>query len=66
MILKVNSLIIINENSALYLFSNEKSKVKVFKDKNVTGFSMHLIPRTTLTLKNGYRQILQRYKAVLS
>ena len=52
MILKVNSptdneLSMIKENSSYISFfqtMKETTKVKIFKDKNITGFSMHLIP----------------------
>ena len=76
MILKVNSptdneLSMIKENSAYISFfqtMKETSKVKVFKDKNITGFSMHLIPRTTLAQKMdalSSQTNIAGYKAVL-
>ena len=46
----------------------ETSKVKLFKDKKITGFSMHLIPRTTLAQKMdalSSQTNIAGYKAVL-
>ena len=76
MILKVNSpseveLSMLKENSAYISFfqtMKETSKVKLFKDKKITGFSMHLIPRTTLAQKMdalSSQTNIAGYKAVL-
>ena len=76
MILKVNSptdneLSMIKENSSYISFfqtMKETTKVKVFKDKNITGFSMHLVPRTTLAQKMdalSSQTNIAGYKAVL-
>ena len=76
MILKVNSptddeLSMIKENSLYLSFfqtMKEIEKVKIFKNKNITGFSMHLIPRTTLAQKMdalSSQTNIAGYKAVL-
>ena len=76
MILKVNSpseveLSMLKENSAYISFfqtMKETAKVKLFKDKKITGFSMHLIPRTTLAQKMdalSSQTNIAGYKAVL-
>jgi len=76
MILKVNSptdeemTMIKNGSSYISFFQTmkETSKVIALKDKNVTGYSMHLIPRTTLAQKMdalSSQTNIAGYKAVL-
>ena len=76
MILKVNSPIdeemsMIKDGSSYISFfqtMKETSKVIALKDKNVTGYSMHLIPRTTLAQKMdalSSQTNIAGYKAVL-
>ena len=76
MILKVNSptdeeMSMIKDGSSYISFfqtMKETSKVTALKDKNVTGYSMHLIPRTTLAQKMdalSSQTNIAGYKAVL-
>ena len=76
MILKVNSptddeLAMIKDGSSYISFfqtMKETSKVSVLKDKKVTAFSMHLIPRTTLAQKMdalSSQTNIAGYKAVI-
>jgi len=76
MILKVNSptgeeLQMIKDNSSYLSFfqtMKEIDKVKVLQSKNVTAYSMHLIPRTTLAQKMdalSSQTNIAGYKAVL-
>ena len=76
MILKVNSptneeIQMIKDGSAYLSFfqtMKETDKVKAFQNKNVTGYSMHLIPRTTLAQKMdalSSQTNIAGYKAVL-
>ena len=76
MILKVNSptdeeMAMIKDGSSYISFfqtMKETSKVTALKDKNVTGYSMHLIPRTTLAQKMdalSSQTNIAGYKAVL-
>jgi len=76
MILKVNSptddeLAMIKDGSSYISFfqtMKETSKVSALKDKKVTGFSMHLIPRTTLAQKMdalSSQTNIAGYKAVI-
>ena len=76
MILKVNSptddeIAMIKDGSSYISFfqtMKETSKVSALKDKKVTGFSMHLIPRTTLAQKMdalSSQTNIAGYKAVI-
>jgi NAD(P) transhydrogenase subunit alpha len=76
MILKVNSptdeeMNMIKGNSSFLSFfqtMKETNKVKILQDKNVTAYSMHLIPRTTLAQKMdalSSQTNIAGYKAVL-
>ena len=76
MILKVNSptneeISMIKDNSSYLSFfqtMKETEKVKNFQSKNITGYSMHLIPRTTLAQKMdalSSQTNIAGYKAVL-
>ena len=76
MILKVNSpndeeMSMIKDNSSFLSFfqtMKETDKVKALQSKNVTGYSMHLIPRTTLAQKMdalSSQTNIAGYKAVL-
>ena len=76
MILKVNSptideLKMIKDNSSYISFfqtMKEIDKVKILQSKNVTSYSMHLIPRTTLAQKMdalSSQTNIAGYKAVL-
>ena len=76
MILKVNSptneeIQMIKDGSSYLSFfqtMKEIDKVKAFQSKNVTGYSMHLIPRTTLAQKMdalSSQTNIAGYKAVL-
>ena len=76
MILKVNSptddeLAMIKDGSSYISFfqtMKETSKVTALKDKKVTAYSMHLIPRTTLAQKMdalSSQTNIAGYKAVL-
>ena len=76
MILKVNSptdeeMAMIKDGSSYISFfqtMKETSKVTALKNKNVTGYSMHLIPRTTLAQKMdalSSQTNIAGYKAVL-
>ena len=76
MILKVNSpteseIEMINDGSSYISFfqtMKETSKVVALQKKNVTGYSMHLIPRTTLAQKMdalSSQTNIAGYKAVL-
>ena len=76
MILKVNSptneeISMIKDNSSYLSFfqtMKETDKVKAFQNKNITGYSMHLIPRTTLAQKMdalSSQTNIAGYKAVL-
>ena len=76
MILKVNSpsnqelQMIKNDSSYISFFQTMKEidKVKVLQNKNVTAFSMHLIPRTTLAQKMdalSSQTNIAGYKAIL-
>ena len=76
MILKVNSptneeIQMIKDGSSYLSFfqtMKEIDKVKAFQSKNITGYSMHLIPRTTLAQKMdalSSQTNIAGYKAVL-
>ena len=76
MILKVDSptneeISMIKDNSSYLSFfqtMKETEKVKDFQSKNITGYSMHLIPRTTLAQKMdalSSQTNIAGYKAVL-
>ena len=76
MILKVDSptneeISMIKDNSSYLSFfqtMKETEKVKNFQSKNITGYSMHLIPRTTLAQKMdalSSQTNIAGYKAVL-
>ena len=76
MILKVDSpndqeMSMIKDNSSFLSFfqtMKETDKVKALQSKNVTGYSMHLIPRTTLAQKMdalSSQTNIAGYKAVL-
>lgn len=76
MILKVDSptneeISMIKDNSSYLSFfqtMKETEKVKDFQSKNITGYSMHLIPRTTLAQKMdalSSQTNIAGYKAIL-